>query len=89
MTTRACPDWPELLDVAPELSFKHYTADELQLPHDVIVAVRGARLSQLAVCADAIRHVFNPAHTHPLLAGPLSESYWSDIETWIGQARSP
>ena len=38
MSTRSCPDWPELLDRAPDLNFKHYTADELQLAADIVVA---------------------------------------------------
>ena len=87
MTTRACPDWPELLDRSPDLSFKHYTADELKLPHDVVVALRGARLSRVPVCADAAKHVFNPEHTDPQLVEALRSSYWTDIDTWAGQPR--
>ena len=47
MATRSCPDWPDLLERAPDLHFKHYTADELQLPHDVVLALGDVRLTAL------------------------------------------
>ncbi len=25
MSSRSCPDWPRLMEIAPELQFKHYT----------------------------------------------------------------
>jgi hypothetical protein len=56
MSTRSCPEWPELLDRAPDLHFKHYTADELQLAADIVVALGpGVRLSEIEVCADTQR----------------------------------
>ena len=63
MATRSCPDWPELLDRAPDLHFKHYTADELQLPHDIVLALGAVRLSEIEVCADRAHNIFNPDHT--------------------------
>jgi hypothetical protein len=81
MATRSCPDWPELLDRAPDLSFKHYTADELHLAHDVIVGLGSdVRLSEIEVCADTERNVFNPAHTDPRLAVALGASYWHSLD---------
>ncbi len=80
MATRSCPDWPQLLDRAPDLHFKHYTADELQLPHDVVVALGAVRLSEIEVCADADRNVFNPAHTDPRLAEALLASFWASLD---------
>jgi hypothetical protein len=69
MSTRSCPEWPELLDRAPDLHFKHYTADELQLAADIVVALGpGVRLSEIEVCADTQRNVFYAAHTDPRLA---------------------
>jgi hypothetical protein len=32
MSSRSCPDWPTLLELAPELHFKHYTVAEARLP---------------------------------------------------------
>jgi len=34
-STRSCPDWPSLLEVAPDLHFKHYTLAEARLPAEV------------------------------------------------------
>jgi hypothetical protein len=86
MATRSCPDWPELLDRAPDLHFKHYTAGELQLPHDVVVALGAVRLSELEICADTAHNVFYAPHTDPRLAGPLRASFWSDLDEWQGPA---
>jgi hypothetical protein len=38
MSSRTCPDWPQLMEIAPELQFKHYTLREVQLPADVLAA---------------------------------------------------
>ena len=86
MATRTCPDWPELMDRAPDLHFKHYTADELQLPHDIVLALGAVRLSEIEVCADTARNVFNPDHTDPALAEALRSSFWSDLESWTGDS---
>jgi hypothetical protein len=80
MAMRSCPDWPELLDRAPDLHFKHYTADELQLPHDIVLALGDVRLANLEVCADTERNIFNPAHTDPRVAEALRASFWSDLD---------
>ncbi len=74
MSTRSCPDWPDLMERAPDLLFKHYTADELSLPSDVVVALGPVRLSEIEVCADTARNVFNPDHTDPALAEALRSS---------------
>ena len=36
MSSRSCPDWPLLMEVAPELQFMHYTVAEAKLPSDVL-----------------------------------------------------
>ena len=28
MSSRTCPDWPKLMEYAPDLQFKHYTVAE-------------------------------------------------------------
>jgi hypothetical protein len=79
---RSCPDWPELLERAPDLLFKHYTAAELRLPSEVVVALGDVRLSQLAVCADPAHNVFYAEHTDARLAEALRRSYWSELADW-------
>ena len=39
MSSRTCPDWPKLMELAPELQFKHYTLREVQLPADALVSL--------------------------------------------------
>jgi hypothetical protein len=88
MATRSCPDWPELLERAPDLHFKHYTADELQLPAEVVLALGQVRLSEVEVCADTARNVFNPGHTDQALAAALTASYWTSLDDRL-RADSP
>ena len=39
MSSRTCPDWPRLMEIAPDLQFMHYTVAEAQLPVDVLTAI--------------------------------------------------
>ena len=39
MSSRACPDWPDLMELAPELQFKHYSVSEAHLPADALMRV--------------------------------------------------
>ncbi len=52
MSTRACPDWPDLMEVAPDLQFKHYTVGEAGLPVEVLTRLDYDSLSEIALCAD-------------------------------------
>jgi hypothetical protein len=87
VSTRSCPDWPELLELAPDLLFKHYTADELQLPSDIVVALGAVRLSAIEVCADVTHNVFNARHTDERLSAALRSSYWTELDDWPGIRR--
>jgi hypothetical protein len=84
MSARSCPDWPTLLDVAPDLHFKHYTVAEARLPSEALVSLRGEiPLEAVAICADLDHHVFNPEHTDPKVAGALRQTHWFDLREWI------
>jgi hypothetical protein len=82
MSSRTCPDWPELMELAPELQFKHFTVRELELPSEVLVAIGDVPLDEVNVCADADRHVFYPPHTEPKVVDALRGSHWFDLEEW-------
>lgn len=82
MTTRSCPDWPELMEVAPDLSFKHYTVAEAKLPSEVLVAVGRDRLDEIEICCDLDRHVFWARHTDPAVGDALHESHWYELAEW-------
>jgi hypothetical protein len=82
MSSRTCPDWPALLEVAPDLHFKHYSVGEAQLPAEALVNLADFPLEAVALCADLEHNVFNPAHTDPTVAAALAESYWYDLNEW-------
>ena len=54
MSSRTCPDWPELMEIAPELQFKHYTVAEARLPADALMHVPQVLLSEVAICLSLI-----------------------------------
>ncbi len=52
MSSRSCPDWPELMELAPELQFKHFTVSEARLPADALMLVTDVGLGDVAICCD-------------------------------------
>lgn len=86
MSSRSCPDWPTLLEVAPDLHFKHFTVAEAKLPVEVLVAIPDIPLEAVAICADVDQHVFNPDHTDPKVAEALRQSHWFDLREWRPRA---
>ena len=79
MSSRACPDWPDLMELAPDLQFRHYTLREVQLPTDAFVRLEGVDLDTINVCADLDAHVYNPQHTDPAVVAALRGTYWTDV----------
>jgi len=82
MSSRTCPDWPELMELAPELQFKHFTVRELELPAEVLMAIGDVNLDEVSVCADPDRHVFYAPHTEPKVVDALRSSHWFDLDEW-------
>jgi hypothetical protein len=64
MSSRTCPDWPTLMELAPDLQFKHYTVSEAQLPVDALTEMTQVSLGDVAICCDLDHHVFNAALAH-------------------------
>jgi hypothetical protein len=82
-TTRSCPDWPELLELAPDLHFKHYTVAEAQLPAEALANISDLSLDSIEICADLAHNVFNPEHTDEGIAEALRATHWFDLREWI------
>lgn len=82
MTARTCPDWPELMELDPDLQFKHYTVAEAQLPADALTRIPHVSLADVEICCDRDKHVFNPKHTDPEVAAALRASHWFDVQEW-------
>ena len=87
MSSRTCPDWPQLMEIAPELQFKHYTVREAQLPADAFVNIEAVNLDAVTICCDLDRHVFYAEHTDAVVAEALRASHWFDLREWAD--RSP
>ena len=82
-STRSCPDWPALLELAPDLNFKHYTVAEAQLPAEALASVSEVSLASIEICADLEKNVFNPDHTDEHIAEALRATHWFDLREWI------
>jgi hypothetical protein len=89
MSARSCPDWPTLLDLAPDLHFKHYTVAEAKLPADALVDLPDVPMQAVAVCADLDHHVFNPEHTDARVAEALRNTHWFDLREWTARGPRP
>ena len=82
MSSRTCPDWPLLMEIAPELQFKHYTVAEAKLPAEALAHVQDMTLNAVAICCDLERHVFYAEHTDPDVAEALRHTHWFDLAEW-------
>jgi hypothetical protein len=79
MSSRSCPDWPKLMEVAPDLQFKHYTVAEAQLPVEVLTQLSTVSLADVAICCDREHHVFYAEHTEPEVAEALRATHWYEV----------
>ena len=87
MSSRTCPDWPDLMELAPELQFKHYTVAEAQLPADALMQISEVALSDVSICCDLDHNVFHAAHTDAKVADALRQSHWFEVREWIAAGR--
>lgn len=92
MSYTTCPDWPELMEIAPDLQFKHMTVRDAQLPAEALMQIPDLNLDDIEICCDLDRHVFFSRHTDPRVAEALRASHWYDLTEWTvsgpGRARS-
>ena len=82
MSYKSCPDWPELMELAPDLQFKHMSVADAQLPFDVLSKVSHQSLCEVEICCDLEHHVFNPGHTDLDVAEALRGTHWFDVREW-------
>jgi hypothetical protein len=82
MITRTCPDWPTLMELDPELQFKHYTAVEAKLSAEILMKLPDLPLASAEICCDLEHHVFFADHTDPRLASVLTEADWFEVRDW-------
>jgi hypothetical protein len=82
MSSRTCPDWPTLMEYAPDLQFKHYTVAEAHLPAEALMNIPDIPLGAVAICCDLERHVFYAAHTDPQVSEALRATHWYELAEW-------
>ena len=82
MSSRSCPDWPTLMELAPDLQFKHYTVAEAQLPASALAQLTQVSLGAVSICCDLASHVFYPEHTEPEVAAALRDTHWFDVHEY-------
>ena len=82
MSYKTCPDWPMLMELAPELQFKHMSVSDAQLPFDVLSRIPQMQLSELEICCDLEHHVFFAQHTHPDVVAALAGTHWFEVGEW-------
>ena len=82
VSSRTCPDWPKLMEVAPDLQFMHYTVAEAKLPADALGELSEVSLDDVAICADLDHNVFNAQHTEPKVGEALANTHWFELREW-------
>jgi hypothetical protein len=82
MSSRTCPDWPQLMELAPDLQFKHYSVAEAQLPFEALTKLTQLSLSDVSICCDLEHHVFYGEHTDPEVAAALRDTHWFEVREW-------
>jgi hypothetical protein len=82
MSSRTCPDWPMLMELAPDLQFKHYTVAEAQLPVDALTEITQVSLSDVTICCDLEHHVFYAEHTESGVVDALRATHWYEVREY-------
>ena len=83
MSYKTCPDWPVLMELAPDLQFKHMTVHDAQLPFDVVAKIPSdVTLDEVEICCDLEHHVVHAEHTHPAVVSALEGTHWYEVREW-------
>jgi len=85
VSSRTCPDWPILMELAPDLQFKHYTVAEAQLPVEALTAITHVSLGDVAICCDLEHHVFYAEHTEAEVTAALDGTHWFEVRDYAGR----
>jgi hypothetical protein len=85
MTYRTCPDWPQLMELAADLQFKHLSVAEAHLPVEVLTRISHVSLGEVEICCDLEHHVYHGAHTDPEVDRALRETqtHWFEVHEWV------
>jgi hypothetical protein len=91
VSSRTCPDWPELMELAPDLQFIHMTVPEARLPVEALTKVSHVSLGDVAICCDREHHVYYAGHTDPQVVAALAGTHWYEVREYAerGPGSSP
>jgi len=70
------------MEISPDLSFRHYTLVEAQLPAETLAQLPEISLTETTICCDRERHVVNATHTDAAIVEALRGTYWFDLSDW-------
>ena len=87
MSSRTCPDWPELMELAPDLQFKHYTVAEAQLPAEALMQDPGAEPRRGRDLLRSRPPRSSTRHTDPRVVEALRDSHWYELAEWTAPGR--
>jgi hypothetical protein len=79
MSYKTCPDWPDLMELAPDLQFKHMSVTQAQLPFEVVTKLRAVSLDDVEICCDREHHVYHASHTDSELVDALVGTHWFEV----------
>jgi hypothetical protein len=82
MSARTCPDWPQLMELAPDLQFKHYAVVDARLPAEALARIPNVTLTAVDICCDLEHHVFYADHTDARVVEALRDTHWYDLSEW-------
>ena len=82
MSYKTCPEWPELMELAPDLQFKHISVADAQLPFDVLSKISHVSLGEVEMCCDLDHHVYYGTHTDAQVAAALTGTHWFEVHEW-------
>ncbi len=83
MSYKSCPDWPELMELAPDLQFKHLTVRDAHLPFEIVSRLPADRsLDEMEICCDVEHHVVFAGHSDPAVVAALEGTHWFEVREW-------
>jgi len=82
MSYKTCPDWPDLMELAADLQFKHITVAQAHLPFEVLAKISAVSLDEVEMCCDLEHHVYYGAHTNPEVSAALVGTHWFEVHEW-------
>ena len=83
MSYKTCPDWPALMELAPDLQFKHMTVRDAQLPFDVVARIPDeSRSTRSRSAATSSTTSSTPRTPHPDVVSALEGTHWFEVNEW-------